>query len=926
MPLRAAELEVLFTADTKQIDKADKDVKSIGQRIEKTPIKATITADEKGALAGMDRVERAAKKIVSADTAIKLDADISRAEKGLERAKQRLADLEVRALGGLDVTADTRRAEAQLQKTERQLKALTSAKAMIEVDADSTPAQNEFRKAKGAAGEAGDDVGDQFGVNVVAALATIPVAGAVIGVGKAAADALLGAFQEGLQQGADRDRLQALTGIDEASAARLALAAGEAYANVFGESIESNMDTARLALQFDLVDADATTAQSQRVIQSLAGIADVLGEDVRPVAASVATLLRTGVAKSADEAFDILATGAREGVNRMEDLLDTFTEYPALFAQLGLDGAEALGLINQGLEGGARNSDLVADALKELQIRAIDAAGTYNEGFELLGLNADQMQDRFAAGGDSAREALREVLNELNSLEDPLVRNAAATTLFGTQAEDLGAALFALDLDTAVDGLNGVQGAAQRMFDTLSSNDATRIEQAERNIEVAADGIKGALAAAFSEPLGELATFVSENRGPVTQFLLDLVNGAIDFGRSVVESTAVSTEAFGQFVAGPLRDTAMVLRDIIEALPGDTDLSGLDHAIEQMAGFDEQANAAAETIRDTAIPVIDDMQSRLNAWADPVLAMGYLNDATLRLAGALGEVGVAADGTMLSVEGLDTSNLGATESGALLEGQIRRAVGALGEEISAAAAAGEGQDALAARYAASREALLLQLEAMGLTRDQAIALTDAILATPGAATTTFSSNAAAQETGVDSLANTIVTLPDGSVVVVANTAPADAAINELVSRSERRQIRIQATAVGAAVVSEQAQGGVLEYFARGGFHSGRGLTPMAPIAQMVPANTWRVVGDRADVAEAYIPLDNSPRSRAILAEVMRRMGIVPMADGGVTRDGAVRMRRGDQIIHLYPPPGLDPRFIARELRDLQDDETAGEVP
>ena len=70
MPLRAAELEVLFTANTADIAKADKDVKSIGRRIESKPITAKVNADEKGALAGMDRVEAAAKKLVSQDTSL----------------------------------------------------------------------------------------------------------------------------------------------------------------------------------------------------------------------------------------------------------------------------------------------------------------------------------------------------------------------------------------------------------------------------------------------------------------------------------------------------------------------------------------------------------------------------------------------------------------------------------------------------------------------------------------------------------------------------------------------------------------------------------------------------------------------------------------------------------------------------------------
>ncbi|WP_144061090.1 phage tail tape measure protein [Agrococcus pavilionensis] len=900
-----ADLEVLFTAATEQVEKADKFVRSIGERIEKNPLK--VKADAKDALASMDRVEKAAKKLVSADTAIKLDADISRAEATIARAKQRIEDLQVRALGGLDVTADTKRAEAALQKTERQLKALTDAKAMIEVDANTKPTENAFRRVRGAAAETGSDAGDEMGQNLIAALTAIPIAGGLVLLGKAAAETLIDSFREGLAQQAGRDRLEALTGIDEAAAARVARAAGEAYANVFGESIEANMDTGRLALQFDLIDEEATTRSSQRVIEGLAGLADVLGEEVRPVAQSVAVLLQTGVAKSAEEAFDLIATGAREGLNRNEDLLDTLTEYPALFRRLGLSGPQALGLINQAMREGARNSDLAADALKEFQIRSTDASEASAEGYRLLGLNAREMTAQIARGGEDAVAGLDTVLDRLRATEDPVKRNAAAVALFGTMAEDLGESLFAMDLSSAVEELNGVEGAARRMFDTLASNDATAIEQAQRNIEVAADGIKGALAAAFSEPLGNFADWVSRNRGPLTQFLLDLANGALDFGRSGVIAAADTTVAFGQFVAGPLREAMVGLRELIDWLPGDADLTGMDEMIARMESFDDETATAAQTMRDTLIPGIDEAQERLNAWGDPIVQLGYLNDAALRTAEAVSAVGFAADGTALSIEGLDVSNHRASTSGVELEHQVRRSISALAEEIDAAHAAGESQDELASRYRNGTDALVGQMVQMGLTEGQARELIDTVLQTPENRVTTFGSNAVAEQGRVQNLANRITTLPDGSVVITANTSPAQVEIDELWRRNNGRVIRMNVLAgqagVGAGagpIAIRQELGGLVEFMASGGL---RGLSPMAPIAQVVPANTWRVVGDRSDVAESYIPLDGSARSMAIFLETARRMGVQLMGDGGITARPGVSSSPRELVGRLYLSSG-----------------------
>lgn len=891
--LRAAELEVLFTAETGDIDKAEKKVKQAGEKIEKKPITAKVTADEKEALAGMDRVEKSAKRIVSAKTIATVDANIERAEKSFMRVYERLDYLRS-VETELDVGADIKRAEAQMSKVQRQLDGLRSARAVMEIDADTSGAEEAFDSVQDEAASSGDDAGQEFGGAVIAALATIPIAGAVIGIGAAAAKALLDGFNEGLAQEQGRDRLAALTGLDEADAERISRAAGEAYASNFGESIEANMDTARLALQFDLIDEASTTRDSQKVISGLAGIADVLGGDVQRTATAVSTLLASGLAKSADEAFDILATGAREGLDRNEDLLDTMTEYPVVLTRLGLTGEQMLGLLNQGLEAGARNTDVVADALKEFQIRATDASDASAEGFRTIGLDAEDMTAKIARGGKDAEAGLQLVLDRLRETEDPVARNTAAVALFGTKAEDLGSALFNLDLSTAVDELDGVTGAAQRMFDTLADNDATKMEQAQRNIEVATDAIKGALAAGFSEPLGEFADWVSANRGPLTQFLLDLANGAIDFGESVVESVAAGTEGLGEFVSS-LSEVVAGLSAIPRAL-GDTETAdALIDLANGMYDFGETAQDAATGMRVGLGGALDEARDKLNDFAEPVVALGYLNDASLQLAGSLDQVGYDATGAKLGIDDLDASNLRASESGKLLEDQIQASVEALYDELDAAVAAGESQENLEERFRNGTAALKDQLSAMGLTEGQ-----------------------------VADLIRKYDQVPDDvDTKVSADTYAAEQALNRVKTalNTITPVVRIQTAGLNAIV--GQASGHVVEMMGAGGV---RGLSPMSPIAQVVPPNTWRVVGDRMDVPEIYAPLDGSARSWSIIAEGIRRMGGWPMADGGVVGAGVAGPR--EAVFHLYDTSGVllgTMRGVAQDAVAAADDAFAAAV-
>ncbi len=1058
--MKAAELEILYTANTDQVEQAEKRVKESGEKLEKKPITAKIDADDKGAIAGMARVETEAKQMVSrfdklmhnpfkldmetsmaqanvaaaedsvaalqkrAAAGLNVEVELSAAQEKLERARGTLEDLvakrpdlkigvdglpeladaeeklkqivgidtvialdvrlekseaqlarakknleELRALGasGMEVKADTARAEAQVQRLERSVSGLKASRESIELDADGQAAMAEFARVesgakrlvskpylarldadiKHAEGQvarfevqldqlrreqpsvkvlaevdraesqlksfrskleglnaeravvevqvetdmsdvaddataAGDEAGKNLGGSIIAALATIPIAGAVVGIAKAGADAFVETFQSALQVEVKQDRLQALTGIDESRARLLARLSGEAYTQGFGESIEQNMDTSRLALQFDLIDADTSNREAQKVIEGLSGIAGVLDEDVRPTAAAVATMLRTGLAGSAQEAFDVLAAGARNGVNLAEDMLDTYNEYPALFQKLGLSGAESMGLMSQSLKAGARNSDFVADALKEFQIRATDASEASAEGFRKLNLDATDMTAKIARGGTDAREGLSQVLTSLRETEDPLLRNAAALALFGTKAEDLGDALFAMDLSTAVEQLGTVEGAAEKMFSTLQNNDASNVEQAMRNIEVAAEGIKGALAGGFSGALTEFADWVSQNRGPLMEFFSDLISGAFDFGISMVESAAAGTESFGEFVSGPLAtlvDGLVTVIDIANKFraPWDQiDTSDLTGLADDMRGFDETTAATAAQIR-TISPALESVKEKVGGLMDEATSIGYLNDASRALADSVGGVGFAADGTKLSLDGMAMGNLTATEAGAQLDAQMRSAVGALNDELAAALAAGEGQAALTERYQAGTDAIMQQLVQMGLTEDQAWALIGTYDTMPGSKTTKLEDNALERTAVIDGLRVKITQLPDKSVRIETETNEAETNFNNFISRISGKRVHVATSFAGGLT---QHDGGLVEFMHDGGI---RGTTPMAPIAQMVSPNTWRIVGDRGDVDEAYIPMDGSARSLAILAEVIRRMpgAFRMMSEGGL---------------------------------------------
>ncbi|WP_131104023.1 phage tail tape measure protein [Ornithinimicrobium sufpigmenti] len=698
-----------------------------------------LDVDTVRAEASLDAVEGELEDLARREYDPQVDVDIERAEKKITDHKRELEVLS-RMEPTTQVQADVAKAEKNLASAESRLKALQGMRAEMEVLADTGQAEGAIDVVVDKADAAGDDAGGRMGdgmvMGILAGLASIPIAGAVIKIGQAIGTGLLDGIRDGLNVELQRDLFSARTGLDEATAARFARAAGNAYADAFGESIEANLDTARNALQIGLIDVDATTAEIQQIIGQLDSLATISEEDSARVAQAVDVMLSAGIVKSADEALDVLTRGFQTGTNAAEDLLDTFIEYPALMERLGLDAETALGMLNQGLEGGARNADLVADALKEFQIRATDASEASADGFEAIGLNAEKMTAKIARGGEGAAEGLQQVLDGLRDMEDPVERNAAGVALFGTQWEDLGSAILNLDPSKAVTDLGQVEGALDSAMTALADNPATAVESAQRQIELAADGIKGALAMAFSDPLEDFASWVSGNRAGVMEFFGGVANMAFEAGAAVVEFAASGLEAFGDFIEFGIVQAILSMDHLIEVANElgliDVEEGFVDGLVGGLRDIRWEAYQAADGMREGLIENgIDPAQEAFNSFLEDEIVSARVHDLTNAMVGDIEGVGAAVeDLNGLALDDLSGQFDTGTEKGALLHEQLQTAVGSMYDAQNAAIAAGEGQDALNGRWGTAYGLLVDQLRQMGYTKDEAYRLAEAYGAVP----------------------------------------------------------------------------------------------------------------------------------------------------------------------------------------------------
>ncbi len=342
-----------------------------------------------------------------------------------------------------------------------------------------------------------DGAEDQLGSKIRQWATSLGVAAAV--VGGAVAKELFGSFQDYLDRERTTDQLAAALGLTPAEQERYGRIAGEVYGNAFGDSVADVTGTMRFALNQGLIDPKMTDEQVATVTSRLTDMADLYGQDVSRMASAIGTMLKTGMARDVWEAMDILTVGLQGPANKADDLMDTFEEYSTQFRALGIDGPMALGLLSQAVEGGARNADIAADALKEFGIRGKDGSQATADAYAALGLSSWKMSHDLAAGGTRAAGALDTVLDSLRKVEDPVKRNQLAVALFGTTAEDLQGALDSMDPTTAIDGLEGIAGAAEKASEVAGDNAATSLEGLQRRTKMGIEDYLGSLWTAYEE-------------------------------------------------------------------------------------------------------------------------------------------------------------------------------------------------------------------------------------------------------------------------------------------------------------------------------------------------------------------------------------------------------------------------------------------
>lgn len=266
--------------------------------------------------------------------------------------------------------------------------------------------------------------------------------------------------------------------------------------------------------------------------------------------AAKALMMNFGI--SGEKAMGLIAKGAQNGLDYSGEMIDTINEYSVQFAKVGLDAEDMFSIMQSGADGTAWNLDKVGDAVKEFSIRSIDGSKTTIAGFKAIGVDADEMMQTFAKGGDAANEAFYDILDGLLAIEDPVARDAAGVNLFGTQWEDLGVEAVRALADTR-NATYDTTGVLENLNAVKYNNIDDAIRGVKRTIETSLMPAGDALSDKFMELAPKIQSMVEKAAPHLENLALkfgDILAGVIDFMSTGIGPLMEKVDAFMPLIAG----------------------------------------------------------------------------------------------------------------------------------------------------------------------------------------------------------------------------------------------------------------------------------------------------------------------------------------------------------------------------------------
>lgn len=309
--------------------------------------------------------------------------------------------------------------------------------------------------------------------------------------------------------------LQVKTGMSTEAVSELKDEMYAIYKDNFGDSLTDVADKIALVAQ-NIDESDPSKIKS--ITENAIGLSDAFGSDFEENLRGVNGLM-TNMSLTAEEAFDYIAKGSQNGLDKTHELTDNLAEYSQIWSQAGFSVEEMFSILQNGLDSGAYNLDKVNDFVKEFAISLAD--GRIAENISSFSNESKNLFEEWKSGKATQADVFQSIISDLSNMTNQQEALTLASTVWSSLGEDNAMSVLT-SLNKVNDKYTDVAGTMQEINDIQYNDAGSQIEALGRQFEV---DILQPIVNGITPSAKEIISFVSKSLPQIVSLVAALVTG-----------------------------------------------------------------------------------------------------------------------------------------------------------------------------------------------------------------------------------------------------------------------------------------------------------------------------------------------------------------------------------------------------------------
>ena len=315
------------------------------------------------------------------------------------------------------------------------------------------------------------------------------------------------------------------------------------YTSGIGKNLEEVAGSAALVKQ-QFGDIDSSTLE--QITQDAIAMSGIFGTDLNETLRGVNALMNN-MGLSAEEAFDYIAKGTQNGLDKSGELSDNLAEYSQIWEQAGFSAEEMFSILQNGLDSGAYNLDKVNDFVKEFSISL--SYGRIAENVDKFSLGTRNLFAEWQNGKASQKDVFNSIISDLSNMTDQQEALSIASSVWSALGED-NAMKVITSLNNVNDTYSDVKGTMESIEEINYGNFADKTAALKRKVEM---DVIIPITQKYMPKIEKAIDYVAEHLDEIVEHAKPIAAGIaaafavkkiVDFGTTTVNTVKTIKTAF----------------------------------------------------------------------------------------------------------------------------------------------------------------------------------------------------------------------------------------------------------------------------------------------------------------------------------------------------------------------------------------------